>query len=79
MTGRATYQLSLHIPQADMLPLLTCLAILLKGNACSTCLSNDTCFRLDDIYQMGLEMNTSVEAEKAKPQMQLTLACGPVS
>jgi hypothetical protein len=63
MTGSVTYQLPLHIPQADMLPLLTCLAILFKGNVSYTGLSNDTYFRLDDIHQMGLEGNTTVGRE----------------
>jgi hypothetical protein len=41
-------------------PLLTCLAILFKGNVCYPSVSNNTCFRLDDMQQMGLEGNTTV-------------------
>ena len=56
-------QLSLHIPQDVMLPLLTCLQTLFKGNVCCPSLSNDTCCGLDDILQMWLLGNTTVGRE----------------
>jgi hypothetical protein len=53
-------QWSLQISQAVVLPLLTCVAILFTQNVCCPSLSNNTCFRLTNKYQMGLEGNTTV-------------------